>query len=473
MSRIEALRRRTPSALIAGVAMLATSCGGGGGSSSAPTPANRAPVFTSASSASVIENTTGAVYTAATTDADGDAVTIRIAGGADATAFALNGGALTFVSPPDFDRPTDANSDNVYEVTLSASDDRGGTSDLALSVKVTNDHEGVNLTRVATGFGTDAAIAPRTRMSGLLIVSQDGAVRLIDAATGAIRKVSNVFKAGESGHVLAVADFNFFGVAMLDIAGRGVILRSIPLPESPAQYIIETDLAAPSAMTPRGALFVGGDGFLFGALGDPSGDLAQDPVSGYGKFYRVQIDPYCGAGLGTYCVFAERFGDGVHAPAGGGGYQGLSFLLDRGTDQQEEVDFFDQNARPLDFGWPYREGTYERVADPPPAIIGPSLTYGHNNGFFAGMGLTGGTVYSGPIASLADKVLITDEAGKIFAFPTRFLTDHALHRPSEMENRTADFAPAVGAIERPVAIVRDFAGRLFVLDSDGELFGTT
>jgi hypothetical protein len=220
-------------------------------------------------------------------------------------------------------------------------------------------------------------------------------------------------------------------------------------------------------------LFIGGDGFLFGALGDPSGDLAQDAASGYGKFYRVQVDPGCGASVGTYCVYAELFGDGVHAPAGGGGYQGLSYLLDRGTDQQEEVNYFNQSARPLDFGWPYREGTYERVANPPAAVIGPSLTYGHGNGFFAGMGLTGSTIYSGSIASLAGKVLLTDEAGKIFAFPATFLADGSLHLPTEMENRTADFAPASGTIERPVAIVRDYAGRLFVLDGDGELYGTS
>jgi hypothetical protein len=456
-----------------GVALLSASCGGGGGSSPTPTPVDLAPTFTSAGSVAVIENTTGTIYTAVTNDPDGDAVTITIAGGADAARFVLNGGALAFVSSPNFDRPTDANGDNSYDVKLSASDGKGGTAELALSVKVTNDHEGVNLTRVASGFGSDAVIAPRERMSGLLIVSQDGAVSLVDAATGAIRNVSNVFKAGETGRVLAVADFNFYGVAMLDIAGRGVIVRSIPLPESPAQYIVEADVAAASTMKPRGTLFIGGDGFLFGALGDPSGDLAQDAASGYGKFYRVQVDPGCGASVGTYCVYAELFGDGVHAPAGGGGYQDLSYLLDRGTDQQEEVNYFNQSARPLDFGWPYREGTYERVANPPAAVIGPSLTYGHGNGFFAGMGLTGSTIYSGSIASLAGKVLLTDEAGKIFAFPATFLADGSLHLPTEMENRTADFAPASGTIERPVAIVRDYAGRLFVLDGDGELYGTS
>jgi hypothetical protein len=282
-----------------------------------------------------------------------------------------------------------------------------------------------------------------------------------------------VFKTGETGRVLAVAEFNGYGVTMLDIAGRGVIIRSIPLPDSPNKYSVEADLAAPSTLKPRGTLFVGGDGFLFGALGDPSGDLAPNPASGYGKFYRVQVDPYCGASTLTYYVYAELFGNGVHAPAGGGGYQGQTFLLDRGTEQQEEIDYFNPNTRPIDFGWPYREGAYARVPNPPPMVTGPSLTYNHGDGIFGGRGLTGGTIYFGSIASLDGKILLTDETGKIFAFPATFLTDGILHGPSEMENRTADFAPSSGKIERPVAIVRDYAGRLFVLDGDGELYATS
>ena len=61
-------------------------CGGGGGSTPAPGPgpANRAPQFTSGSAASVVENTTGAVYTVTASDLDGDGLTYSIAGGADA-----------------------------------------------------------------------------------------------------------------------------------------------------------------------------------------------------------------------------------------------------------------------------------------------------------------------------------------------------------------------------------------------------
>ncbi|CAN5391087.1 hypothetical protein BH10PSE4_BH10PSE4_39190 [soil metagenome] len=80
-----------------------------------------------------------AVTTVAATDADGDAVTYSIAGGADAARFAINTatGALRFVSAPVFASPTDAGANNVYDVTVRASD---GTAqdDQALAVTVTS-----------------------------------------------------------------------------------------------------------------------------------------------------------------------------------------------------------------------------------------------------------------------------------------------------------------------------------------------
>ena len=36
--------------------------------------------------------------------------------------FSIDGGVLTFKEPPDFEAPTDADTDNVYMVTVEASD---------------------------------------------------------------------------------------------------------------------------------------------------------------------------------------------------------------------------------------------------------------------------------------------------------------------------------------------------------------
>lgn len=121
------------------LALSMAACGGGsggkGGGTNPPPPTNRAPVFTSAATASVAENTAGAFYTAMATDADGNTLTFSVNGGTDGARFRItSAGALSFVSPPDFEAPADANQDNVYQVQLSVSD---GTASAALTLMVT------------------------------------------------------------------------------------------------------------------------------------------------------------------------------------------------------------------------------------------------------------------------------------------------------------------------------------------------
>ncbi len=89
------------------------------------TNVNEAPTVTSSATASVAENTT-AVMTVTASDPDaGTTFTYSINGGADAAKFAINSstGALTFVSAPDYENPTDVGADNVYNVVVQASDE--------------------------------------------------------------------------------------------------------------------------------------------------------------------------------------------------------------------------------------------------------------------------------------------------------------------------------------------------------------
>ena len=86
------------------------------------------PVITSdgggaTASVSVTENVK-AVTDVDATDGDKDALSYTIAGGADATLFAIDGktGVLTFVTAPDFENPTDAGKNNVYDVVVEVSD---------------------------------------------------------------------------------------------------------------------------------------------------------------------------------------------------------------------------------------------------------------------------------------------------------------------------------------------------------------
>lgn len=87
-----------------------------------------APVFTSANSNSVFENTLATGYTAVATDADGDAVAYSLAGGVDQSFFTIvpgpgtDAGLLTFNIARDFDSPEDSGGDNTYVVDIEASD---------------------------------------------------------------------------------------------------------------------------------------------------------------------------------------------------------------------------------------------------------------------------------------------------------------------------------------------------------------
>ena len=79
---------------------------------------------------SIPENAT-AVTTVAATDIDpGTTLTYAIVGGADAQRFAIDAatGALSFVTAPDFEAPTDQDGNNSYVVQVRASD--GSLSDL-------------------------------------------------------------------------------------------------------------------------------------------------------------------------------------------------------------------------------------------------------------------------------------------------------------------------------------------------------
>ncbi|MBN3861189.1 type I secretion C-terminal target domain-containing protein [Pseudomonas frederiksbergensis] len=106
---------------------------------------DNSPIITSngggaAASVSVAENTT-VVTTVVATDADLPAQTLSysIVGGADAAKFSITSGtgALSFVSAPNFEAPTDSGTNNVYNVIVRASD---GTlfDDQAIAVTVTN-----------------------------------------------------------------------------------------------------------------------------------------------------------------------------------------------------------------------------------------------------------------------------------------------------------------------------------------------
>ena len=98
-------------------------------------PPNQPPTITSGNAVSFAENSTGTVYTTIASDPENATLTYSLTG-TDAGLFNINNsGLVTFKTPPNFESPTDSNSDNVYGITVNVSDGNSTvTKDVAITV---------------------------------------------------------------------------------------------------------------------------------------------------------------------------------------------------------------------------------------------------------------------------------------------------------------------------------------------------
>ena len=125
--------------------IIISACGGGGGGGSdsagsgyGTTPSNAAPTINnSTSSYSVAENQTTA-FTVSAADSDGNTLSYSLTGD-DSSRFAVSSsGVVSFNTAPDFEAPSDANSDNIYSISVSVSDGTASASS-SFTITVTND----------------------------------------------------------------------------------------------------------------------------------------------------------------------------------------------------------------------------------------------------------------------------------------------------------------------------------------------
>ena len=157
------------------------------------TDVNEAPVITSAATVSVEENGTAA-FSATATDVDGDTLSYTLTG-ADAALFTIDAttGVVSFIDAPDFETPGDADGDNVYDVTVTASDGELSSSQ-DVSITLTDVNEAPVITSAATASveenGTAAFTATATDVDGdtlsYTLTGTDAALFTVDAATGVV-----------------------------------------------------------------------------------------------------------------------------------------------------------------------------------------------------------------------------------------------------------------------------------------------
>jgi S-layer protein len=143
----------------------ATTAGGGARTATGTltitvTGTNDVPVVTVANATPTVTENTTLVTTFATSDVDaGDTLGRVTLGGDDAALFQIVDatGRLEFRTAPDFEAPTDANRDGIYNVTLNVTDNNGGTGSRAVAITVADGPE-VGRVYVLTGGG-DAGVA--------------------------------------------------------------------------------------------------------------------------------------------------------------------------------------------------------------------------------------------------------------------------------------------------------------------------
>ena len=123
--------------------IIIAACGGGGGGSDSPgsgytTPTNNPPSITNTNmNISVVENQTAA-FTVNATDPNGDTLTYSLSGDDASLLTITNQGVVTFITAPDFEDPSDSDTNNVYKITVTVTD--GSLSANAnFEITVTND----------------------------------------------------------------------------------------------------------------------------------------------------------------------------------------------------------------------------------------------------------------------------------------------------------------------------------------------
>ena len=181
---------------------LAACGGGGGGGSDAPgsgytSPTNNPPSITNTNmNISVVENQTSA-FTVNATDPNGDTLTYSLSGD-DASLLSIsNQGVVTFNTAPDFENPSDGDTDNVYKITVTVSDG-SLNANANFEITVTNDTsddittENYDGTLVLSGPIQSADICfvenittPCSESSYTTTTSQDGTFSLsVDSGAG-------------------------------------------------------------------------------------------------------------------------------------------------------------------------------------------------------------------------------------------------------------------------------------------------
>jgi glucose/arabinose dehydrogenase len=469
------MARGSKAFLAVALGLLLSSCGGGGGGGGGgvPAPVNHAPTITSAGAATVAENAAGTIYQAAATDPDGNMVTFAI-GGTDAGRFTITGsGALSFVAPPDFEAPADAGANNVYDLVLTASDG-SLTSQIALTVTVTNVPDAASVRRIAAGYDQPTHIAAVPGGNNLFVAERLGRIYLLDTAQAGTGKGSLFMTVGNLGtggllsgqygllSVAAAPDYAASGrfyVAVTDPAGVIEIRRyaratATTGDAASGDVILRIATIVRSGSANAALMTFGPDGMLYILTGEGGDRSAPQNVNDLrGKVLRIDVsqDAFPADPARDYAIpgdnpnlggAREIYALGLYDPSGAS-FNGFDLLFgDHAGGADGEINLLRPQDRGANYGWPA----------PPPGALAGVINVGSNQH------PTGGFVYRGSVLSLRGLYLYGAGRLGIFGWPASELvqgtqiltgTEHAELNPPGVD---------------PPAILS------FAEDSQGELY---
>ena len=215
----------------------------------------------------------------------------------------------------------------------------------------------------------------------------------------------------------------------------------------------------------------GSDDLLYVATGDGGApDAAQDPADLQGKLLRLDVDDEVSPATEVVAL-------GLRNPwrAGFDRTTGDLYIADIGEFQREEVDYLSAGElaaagpTPVNFGWPFFEGTRPRSeAQPDPLTLRePVFEYLHGTDEMEGFSVTGGYVYRGPGGMQGNYFFADFVSDRLFTLRVEE------GQSVDAVERDDDFQVNSGSFDNIISFAEDGQGRLYALGLDGELFSFT
>ena len=298
------------------------------------------PVFTSPAAVSARENQTAA-YEAAATDDEGDPLVYSLSG-TDANLFTINAntGEVSFIAAPDFEMPSDADGDNVYDITVTASDgDNNRNHNVAIRVTNENDNIPVFTSPAAVSAQENqrtAYEAAATDADGDMLVYRlsgtDAALFTIGSTTGEVRfRVAPDFEDPDDADGDNVYDIN---VTASDGTNRTDKNVAITVTDEENDPVNLSRLDGTNGFTLTGIDADDQSGASVSSAGDVNGDGYDDLIIG-----ARYADPNRDSSGETYLVYG-----GASAPGTGGvldlsGLDGSNGFILTGINRGDESGF--------------------------------------------------------------------------------------------------------------------------------------